>query len=63
MKYYKDPIVVKKCPICGKEFVPAPEHAYRLPYNKGGPVCSYHCMREARRRHEAKLRRRKSWVR
>ena len=62
MGYYKDPIVVKKCPVCGKEFVPAPQHAYTLP-NKGGPVCSYHCMRDGRRKHEAKLKKRKSWVR
>lgn len=60
--YVKDPFPVKKCPICGKEFVPAAEHAYRLP-NKGAVVCSYHCHREARRKHESKLKKRPSWVR
>ncbi len=43
--YYKT-LKLLKCPICGKKFIPAPYHAYRI----GGcestrVVCSYTCMR------------------
>lgn len=39
-----------ECPICGKNFIPAPMHVY----NDGNKaVCSYHCHLEAFRRREA----------
>ena len=49
---YKGRLVDTLCPICGKNFVPAPMHVY----NDGGKlVCSYHCHLEAfNRRQEAK---------
>lgn len=38
----------RKCPICEKEFVPAPLHAYKTHRGKSGKlVCSYTCMRKA----------------
>jgi hypothetical protein len=47
------PIKTEKCPICKKEFVPAPYHAYRE-RPKGRLVCSYHCALESDRRKAAK---------
>ena len=38
-----------KCPICGKMYVPAPEHAYH-DYNGKKLVCSYTCSMTARKR-------------
>lgn len=60
MKCYKDPIVVKICPVCGKEFVPAPDHVYKVT-KSGAPVCSYHCMMDARRKRDARRKKKKSW--
>lgn len=32
------------CPICGKRFIPAPEHVFRRTVNgKLRYICSYHC--------------------
>ena len=39
-----------KCPICGKTFVPAPEHAYHT-YNGKKLVCSYKCSCQSRKEH------------
>ena len=50
--YTKSQLVVETCPVCGKVYVPAPEHVYHMPARKTR-VCSYHCMLEAERRHEA----------
>ncbi len=33
-------IVIRVCPICGKKFVPAPFHLYKVGKRK---VCSYTC--------------------
>ena len=33
-----------ECAICGKEFLPAPLHAWKISGDK--LVCSYHCMRQ-----------------
>lgn len=59
-------IAVKKCPVCGREYVPAPEHSYKvyLECKKGTghyktPVCSYGCMRKHQREKEEKKRARK----
>lgn len=38
-----------KCPVCGKRYIPAPQHAYkdrRSPYNR---VCSWKCVMESER--------------
>lgn len=40
-------IEVKTCPVCGKTFVPAPFHAYRIGNAYSAPVCSYTCARAA----------------
>lgn len=50
--YTKSQLTVETCPICGKEYVPAPEHVYHVPARKAR-VCSYKCMLEAEKRHEA----------
>ena len=50
--FENDQFLVRECPICGKVFCPAPMHVYKLP-NRNTRVCSYHCMLEAERRHEA----------
>lgn len=31
------------CPICGKNFIPAPMHLYREQKNDGKLFCSYTC--------------------
>lgn len=46
-------IVELKCPICKKNYVPAPYHAWRVS-PKGPLVCSYHCAIESDRRKAAK---------
>ena len=43
-------IVDQKCPICGKNFVPAPYHHWKIKKKKSKGVkwenvCSYSCMR------------------
>ena len=39
-----------KCPICGKMYIPAPEHVYRN-YNGKKMVCSYKCSVISRKEH------------
>lgn len=35
----------KKCPVCGKVFIPAPLHVYKRHYsNLIKWFCSYHCL-------------------
>ena len=35
------------CPICGKKFIPAPEHVYRRRVRTSlRYICSYHCVLE-----------------
>lgn len=34
------------CPICGKEFKPAPEHIYYIGKSRSNFVCSWSCMRK-----------------
>lgn len=36
----------RQCPVCGKMFKPAPEHAYYIGKNRGNFCCSWTCMRE-----------------
>ena len=48
----KNPKITESiCPICKKEYIPAPEHSYKIPTKKTfRKVCSYHCMRDYERR-------------
>ena len=39
-----------KCPICGKTYIPAPDHVYRS-YNGKKLVCSYKCSCQSRKEH------------
>lgn len=48
-------ITETKCPVCGKIFVPSPEHVYHDGKKK---VCSWNCHVEAERRKEAKKQKR-----
>lgn len=48
----------RSCPVCGKNFIPAPEHIYRDGTSK---VCSWSCQLKAERRHEAEKDQRKSY--
>lgn len=36
----------EKCPVCGKMFKPAPEHAYHIGSSQKRRVCTYSCMRK-----------------
>lgn len=57
---------MKKCPICGKMFIPAPEHIYKVYINKTEAkklglesngeytVCTWHCVREHEKRHRGR---------
>ena len=39
--------IMKTCPVCGKEFLPASQHYWRIGSRKGFKlVCSYTCMRQ-----------------
>lgn len=40
-------ITERKCPICGKNFIAAPYHQWKIGYYKRPKlVCSYSCMRK-----------------
>lgn len=54
--------VVKKCPICGKEFHPAPLHAWTIQGDKK-QVCSYTCARKWDKEQERKGKTRKRKMR
>ena len=44
------------CPVCGRGFIPAPYHLYKM---RGGRlVCSYSCMLRSEREREENKRRR-----
>lgn len=43
---FQIPMKFNVCPICGKNFIPAPEHGWRVGSEKEYKlVCSYTCMR------------------
>ena len=49
-------LIEMECPVCGKVFVPAPEHIYNDGKNR---VCSWHCQVEVEKRRKAeKVKRR-----
>lgn len=43
------------CPVCGKKFLPAPQHIYKTS-PAGRLVCTYHCMIKYRKEQERKKR-------
>ena len=47
-------IVDQKCPVCGKNFIPAPYHYWKvkLSNEKWANTCSYSCMRVAEKENE-----------
>jgi hypothetical protein len=53
---FKAEFLERVCPICGKTFIPAPEHVYKTPTRDGHLVCSFSCDLLAMRRHHAKQR-------
>ena len=52
---FRADFLVETCPICGKEFHPAPLHAYKDPTEKK-LICTYSCYLRAMRLHHARLR-------
>ena len=44
-KRMRDPyLIAKVCPVCGKNFMPAPYHVYKISVNGSKRmVCSYRC--------------------
>lgn len=34
----------RTCPVCKKNYIPAPYHIYKEKNGNGKLVCSYHCM-------------------
>lgn len=45
------------CPVCGKEFIPAPDHTYKARFGKDlKMVCRWSCMVKAQREHEKSLK-------
>lgn len=50
-------IGVMICPVCGKEFIPAPYHIYKARVNKNKVLCcSYSCMCKDEAEYERKLK-------
>ena len=53
MKLYQS-LIDMKCPVCGKNFIPAPMHIYNDGGHGGGKtVCSWNCHIKAHRKREA----------
>lgn len=54
-KYHNSPWIAEiKCPVCGKNFIPAPYHAYKTHFYKVGYItcCSWHCLSKAKQESE-----------
>ena len=60
--YYRIHNLPINCPICGKKFIPAPEHYWKIGQwgseERTDVVCSYSCMRVWEKEQEAKDKRR-----
>lgn len=41
------------CPVCGKTFIAAPQHAYKDKRHQTKKVCSWHCVCESERLKDA----------
>lgn len=54
---------VEVCPVCGKEYVPAPQHVYKVKHRL---VCSWGCLRKAEKEAEARkvkrVRGKREWL-
>lgn len=55
---------MKTCPVCGKRFLPAPQHAWQIGYESEiernrNLVCTYSCMRKWEKEHLAKKKEKK----
>jgi DNA repair exonuclease SbcCD ATPase subunit len=52
---------MKKCPVCGKEFLPAGQHSYKIGNAETTEklVCTYTCQRKWEREQEEKQNRKK----
>jgi hypothetical protein len=49
-------LTLHRCPICGRQFLPAPLHRYREHQSKTAVyVCSYTCSLKGQKLHEEKL--------
>lgn len=48
MKQSVTPWVMRTCPVCGKEFLPAGQHSWKIgnSFSKQELVCTYSCMRK-----------------
>lgn len=44
------------CPVCGKNFIPAGQHVYRLYEDRSILVCSYHCALQSERDAQARAK-------
>jgi uncharacterized OB-fold protein len=44
-----DKLLGIKCSVCGKGFIPAPEHVFKYKFKK---VCSWSCVRRAEKEEE-----------
>lgn len=54
-----------KCPVCGKEFVPAPMHIYKTRVSPKGSellVCSWTCVRNGEKMTDAQRKRKERVV-
>ena len=64
-EYYQKYCLPQKCPVCGKKFIPAPEHYWKIGTGPNGidtrtkNVCSYSCMRVWEKEQIAKMNARK----
>jgi DNA-directed RNA polymerase specialized sigma subunit len=59
-EYYQQHCLPIECPICGKKFIPAPEHRWQIGQwgveTRHENVCSYTCMRKWEKEQEAKAK-------
>lgn len=49
-----EPFSMRTCVVCGKKFLPAPYHAYKVSPQGKEIMCSYTCMMKYFREHERK---------
>ena len=52
-------LIEVKCPVCGKSFIPYPEHVYKDKRNSGKRVCSWSCVCKSERLKEEAAERRR----
>lgn len=52
--------MVSKCPVCGKQFIPTSQHVYKDKRKGHKNVCSWTCVLQSERLHEAALKSKKN---